>query len=72
MDADPFKFRDSEREEMHLLLGDFGLLESPDRPSDLARRLKAAGLVEEVSDLEPLVGYFLTPAGKAVIRQALG
>ena len=68
----PFRFRASDVEQLRRLLGDFGILETPKHPSDLARRLKAAGLVEEHHDLEPLVAYFLTPAGKHVIKQALG
>lgn len=72
MDAQSFKFRDSEVESLRLLLGDFGMLEMPTRQSDLVRRLKAAGLVETRRDLDPLVSYFLTPEGKAVIRKALG
>lgn len=67
-----FKFRESEREEMLILLGDFYLLELKRQPSDLLCRLKAAGLVEPVEDIEPLVAWGLTPAGKDAVRRALG
>ena len=66
------KFRESEREELVILLGDFYLLELKGQPSDLLRRLQAAGLVESVEDIEPLVAWGLTPAGKEAVRRALG
>ena len=67
-----FTFRESEREELFILLGDFYLMELKGQPSDLLCRLQAAGLMESVEDIEPLVAWGLTPAGKEVVRRALG
>ena len=67
-----FTFRESEREEMLILLGDCSLLELKRQPSDLLCRLQAAGLVEPVEEIEPLVAWGLTPAGKDAVRRALG
>jgi hypothetical protein len=67
-----FKFRESERETLLILLGDFYVLEPTHQPSDLLCRLKAAGMVEPVEDIEPLIAWGLTPVGKDVVRRALG
>lgn len=68
----PFKFRESERETLLLLLEDCYLLEPQREESALLRRLKAAHLVEPVEDIDPLVAWGLTPEGKETVKRALG
>ena len=70
--ASSFRFRESERDELLVLLGEWAVMQSPRGPSDLQARLLAARLVERVPGIEPLVAYVLTPAGKREIRRALG
>ena len=69
-----FRFREDEVEKLKILLGDFGVLERPQQPSDLLVRLRAAGMVEEKPLMEEsdLMTYWLTPEAKAAIRKALG
>jgi hypothetical protein len=67
-----FRFREEELGLLRQLLLECALLVRPDQPSDLAQRLVAAGLVEPVAGIEPLVAYVLTPEGQAVIKHALG
>lgn len=61
MDASTFRFRESEVEELRMLLGEFGILERLGQPSDLVLRLKAAGLVQEEAVLEQFVSYLPLP-----------
>ena len=73
-----FKFRESEREQITILLGEFGILVHDNQPkSELLERFIAAGMVtrQPMFDDMPesdLVSYFLTDEAKAQIRQALG
>lgn len=74
MDTSTFRFRESEVEQLRILLGEFGVLERHDQPGELLLRLKAAGMVEKKPLWEGCewYTYFLTPEAKAAIRKALG
>jgi DNA-binding MarR family transcriptional regulator len=72
--SNDFRFRDSEVEEVKLLLGAFGLLAHRQQQSELLARLVKAGMVTEEPflDDEDLRCYWLTPEAKAAIHKALG
>lgn len=67
------KFRESDLNDLRLLLGDFYALVDPQQPLEAHLQiLKDAGYLEQRDDLAPLVCYGLTAEGKEAVKCALG